>query len=535
MACNVKDISAGDQFVFLLLDNNKTKIINYNESQTTPSINEDENKDIISIYAAQENIGTIISDATTTTFTAVQGAFFSPRIISINNLPPGLKVSGNFKPVAQNEIVYKENVITSIPRALTGLISGQGPLFKKYKNIFIDQPGVSGIFGSGDYNGDRTAELDGNNLTGAIAVSIKKNHALAILNNQKITGWGDNTYNKASDGNNLTGVIAVRAGNEHSLALLANNRVTGWGDNTSNQALGGNNLTGVIGISAGISNSLALLANNRVTGWGNDDDNQTSLGNDLTGVIGISAGVYHSLALLANNRVTGWGDDTYGQALGGESLTGVIDISAGGGHSLALLANNRVTGWGYNEYGQAIGGNNLTGVIGISAGVYHGLALLNNGKVTGWGLNTNRQLSTLSSLTGVVNISAGISTNMFILKESIRKIPFPGPEPLQLTGNLTGFGITGYINGITGYTTELISVNKITGFNTGYESIVYSISGKAILPGVYNSSIVIDELGNNSRYVERYINFLVPNNQIFPLIYKVFGGASLGFIDKKLT
>ena len=535
MACNVKDISAGDQFVFLLLDNNKTKIINYNESQTTPLINENQNKDIISISAGRENIGTIVSDETTTTFTEVQGTFFSPRIISINNLPPGLKASGNFKPVAENETIYKENVIISIPRALTGLISGQGPLFKNYKNIFIDQPGISGVFGSGDYNGDRTVELDGNNLTGAIAVSIKKNHALALLNNQKITGWGEDTYNKASNGNNLTGVIAISAGSEHSLALLANNKVTGWGNNTLNQALGGNNLTGVIAISAGISNSLALLANNKVTGWGDDDDDQTSLGNNLTGVIAISAGAYHSLALLANNKVTGWGGNAYGQALIGNNLTGVIAVSAGGGHSLALLKNNKVTGWGYDEYGQALGGNNLTGVSGISAGPYHSLAVLNNGKVTGWGLNTNKHLSHLSSLAGAVYISAGVSTNMFILKQSIRKIPFPGPEPLEITGNLTGFGITGYINGITGYTTQLISVNQITGFNTGYESIIYSITGKAVLPGSYNTSIVIDELGNNSRYVERYINFLVPNDRRFPMIYKVCGGASLGFVDKKLT
>jgi alpha-tubulin suppressor-like RCC1 family protein len=535
MACNVKDISAGDQFVFLLLDNNKTKIINYNESQIIPSVNEDENNDIISISAGSSSIGTIKNNAIITTSEQVAGTFFSPRIISINNLPPGLKASGNFKTVAQNEIVYKENVIISIPRALTGLISGQGPLFKKYKNIFIEQPGVSGVFGSGDYNGDRTAELDGNNLTGAIAVSIKKNHALAILNNQKITGWGDDTYSKASNGNSLTGVIAVSLGSEHSLALLANNKVTGWGNNTSNQAFGGNDLTGVIGISAGISNSLALLANNKVTGWGDDDDNQTSLGNNLTGVIGISAGVYHSLALLANNKVTGWGGNIYDQALGGNNLTGVIAVSAGGGHSLALLANNKVTGWGYDEYGQALGGNNLTGVVNISAGIQHSLALLNNGKVTGWGLNTNQHLSHLNSLTGVTYISAGLSTNMFILKESIRKIPFPGPEPLQLTGNLTGFGITGYINGITGYTTQLVTVSQITGFNTGYESIIYNITGKLILPGVYNSSIVIDELGNDSRYVERYLTFTVPNDKRFPTIFKVCGGASLGFVDKVLT
>ena len=536
MACDIIDVAAGSGFAVLLLNNKKINIVNYNENNSIPTINQNENNNIISISAGQKNIATIVSDATITSFSQIAGIFFSPRIISISNLPPGLKLSGNLGPIKENEIVYKQNEPVKIPLALTGLVPSQGPLFKKYKDIFSYGIGISGVFGSGDFNGYQSAAKDGNNLTGITAISLGYNHGLAILNKDKtITGWGDDTYSKASNGNNLTGAISISAGQDHNLALLANGRITGWGLNTSGQALSGNNLTGVIGIAVGQNHSLALLGNGKVTGWGDDLYQKTFGGNSLTGVIGIAAGQNHSLALLANGRVTGWGNNLYGQALSGNNLTGVIGISAGPNYNLALLANKKITGWGDNLYGKALSGNNLTGVSNISAGVYHGLALLDNGKVTGWGLNTNRQLSTLSSLTGVVSISAGYQTNLFLLKQSIITIASQGTEPLNITGNLTGFGITGNINGITGYTTQLVYVDKITGLNTGYEGLIYNITGKAILPGSYNTYIVIDELGNNSRYVERYINFLVPNNQRFPMLYKVCGGASLGFVDKKLT
>jgi len=189
-------------------------------------------------------------------------------------------------------------------------------------------------------------------------ISTQNSFSMALFNNGTITGWGNNSFGQASGttGNvsswsqtplsKLTGVININAGNSFGLALLNNQTVTGWGNDFYGQASSGLNLTGVINISAGESHSLALLANGKVTGWGDNTYGQALGGNNLTGVIDISAGWDHNLALLSNGKVTGWGDNSYGQALNGNSLTGATGISAGKNHSLVILNNKNVTGFG---------------------------------------------------------------------------------------------------------------------------------------------------------------------------------------------
>ena len=134
MACDAIDIAAGAEFSVILLNNKKVDIVNYNENNLIPTINDNENNDIIGISAGLANIGTIVNDATISSISNTTATFFSPRIISISNLPPGLKLSGNLQPIQENEIVYKQNAIVKIPLALTGLVPAQGPLFKKYKD-----------------------------------------------------------------------------------------------------------------------------------------------------------------------------------------------------------------------------------------------------------------------------------------------------------------------------------------------------------------------------------------------------------------
>jgi alpha-tubulin suppressor-like RCC1 family protein len=387
---------------------------------------------------------------------------------------------------------------------------------------------------------------------------------IAILNeNNKITGWGANLYGERLDQiqSFATGIKNASIKGFHTLVLFNDNKISGFGLNIYGQATNGNSLTGVSAVSAGGNHSLALLDNGKVTGWGDNNNSQVSgttgfydwnstpVG-QITGVTKIAAGLYHNFALLNNKIITGWGNNIYGKITGGYNLTGVVNISAGENHSIALLANGKVTGWGDNSYGQISGGilnyanwnstpvGILTGVIDISAGYNHNLALLDNGKVTGWGLNSDRQIFNISStslLTGVYGISAGLNHSLFALKLSNVSTESFSTNPLQISGNITGFGITGYNVGITGYTTDFYYGSIPNGFNTGYSFIQYSISGTPTLPGTYNTYLLIDELGNNTRFAERYISFVVPNDKRFPTLYKVCGGATLGFIDKRLT
>ena len=138
-------------------------------------------------------------------------------------------------------------------------------------------------------------------------------------------------------------------------------------------------------------------------------------------------------------------------------------------------------------------------------------------------------------MTGVTKISAGYNHSLFALKAPIVKTFFPGNDPTQITGNLTGFGITGSGIAVTGYSYQIVYLPKPVGINQNYEYISYTIEGTPTLPGTYNTYLLIDELGNDIEYVERYISFVIPNDKRFPTLYKVCGGASLGFIDKRLT
>jgi alpha-tubulin suppressor-like RCC1 family protein len=279
-------------------------------------------------------------------------------------------------------------------------------------------------------------------------------HSFLIRNDGTVFGWGDNTEGQLTNNLNsndangeftgnwnntiigkFTGIKKISTNYLHTLAILSDDKITGWGANDEGQAVGttgfndsnylftGNwsntpvgRLSGISEISAGAYHSLAIrnINGGTVTGWGDNISGQASRGNNLTGIIGISAGGYHSLAIrnISGGLVTGWGDNDYLQSSRGNNLTGVRMVSAGHLHSFALLNNGRVTGWGWNDDGQVAGIRNLNNISGIftgnwnntpvgqligvksiHAGWFHTLALLQNNKITGWGFNNVGQIS----------------------------------------------------------------------------------------------------------------------------------------------
>jgi len=297
------------------------------------------------------------------------------------------------------------------------------------------------------------ASISGDNLTGVVSISAGENHALALFYNRTISGWGNNTYNKASLGNILTGVTGISAGSGHSLAVLINNTVTGWGSN-ENQQVSGTSIN---------------------TTW-----NLTPPGR-LTNVSKVSAGGIHSIALLTVGTITGWGDNSYGQVSGTTSpvsnwsstpvgaLSNITQISAGREHTLALFSNGKVTGWGNNNYGQIAGivsysnwnqtpVSILTGVTKISAGNYHSVALLNNGIITGWGNNDYGQsISDLCLKTGIndcISKAPNCSPTGFEVQDGFDSLgcpkykcapcnPAPNCGPESFGSNITGYNSNG--------------------------------------------------------------------------------------------
>jgi alpha-tubulin suppressor-like RCC1 family protein len=280
----------------------------------------------------------------------------------------------------------------------------------------------------------------------------------------------------------LSQVGGVAAGGAFSLALLHNQTVRAWGNNSSGQ-LGNDSTTNspipvpvcevaepscseahrlskVVAVAAGANFSLALLENGTVRAWGNNSSGQ--LGNDsttnsripvpvcaiaerpcseahyLSGVVAIAAGSNFSLALLKNGTVRAWGNNSSGQ-LGNDStinsripvpvcaiaetsckeehyLGGASAIAAGASHSLALLAGGTERAWGNDSSGQ-LGNDSTTnssipvpvcaiaetsckeehylgGVTAIAAGRSFSLALLKTDTAMSWGENAFGQLGT---------------------------------------------------------------------------------------------------------------------------------------------
>ena len=338
-----------------------------------------------------------------------------------------------------------------------------GPLWAWGKN-------TAGQLGNGLTTTTATP-VEVSSLTRVRQLAVGYDYSMALLEDRTVRTWGTNVHGSLGDGTSagayrtlpsggplLTGVKAIAAGYYHALVLMQDNTMQGWGLNANGQVGDQTkvtprlmpvpvlNLAGVQAIAAGWHFSLALLEDTTVRAWGYNHVGQ--LGNNTTtdslipvrvlsqngevlrNVKKISCGAYHSLALLEDGTVWAWGYGYWGQ-LGnkrrdnlssagpvldrdGNRLGGVKDISAGPYHALALLKDNgKVVAWGHNEEGQLGNiqyttnardfaaeviddGRALTDVTAICAtgadNTEHSIALLRNGVVLGWGLNNFSQL-----------------------------------------------------------------------------------------------------------------------------------------------
>ena len=170
-------------------------------------------------------------------------------------------------------------------------------------------------------------------LTGVSAIAAGGNFALALLNGETVDAWGGDEYGQLgvpglevefSDVpvavGSLTGVTGVAAGSGHALALLGNGTVKGWGRDNVGQlgnattkafqespvAVSG--LSGGAAVAAGGSDSAALLTGGSAMSWGSNE--WGTLGNGTTGspstvpvpvtglsqIAGLSLGSAHMLA-----------------------------------------------------------------------------------------------------------------------------------------------------------------------------------------------------------------------------------------------
>ncbi len=259
----------------------------------------------------------------------------------------------------------------------------------------LPQTGGTICWGDDTYGelGDGTSN-DGvvQNLSGSVqAIVAGGNHTCAIVSGA-VRCWGKGADGQLGFGtpylNKTTPVpvytpspaTALALGAGHTCALLQDETVNCWGDNSYGQVgvgtkiLAEDSATAVAGISnaiaiaAGDYFSCAVLADNTARCWGYNGKGQLGDGtNDMqfspTTVLGlnhvtsIAAGTSHTCALITDGTVRCWGDNSMGQVGDGTGinrlnsvavvgLANVTAISAGGEHTCALLADATVWCWG---------------------------------------------------------------------------------------------------------------------------------------------------------------------------------------------
>ncbi len=136
----------------------------------------------------------------------------------------------------------------------------------------------------------------------AVAISSGNSHTCALLDDKSVSCWGNNGNGRLGDGTTTkrntptltsafgTGrtVIAVSSGGYHSCALLDDQSVSCWGDNSNGQLGDG-------------------TTNNRYT-----PTPISSFGAGKSS-IGISLGTAHTCSLLDDTSVSCWGDGSHGE------------------------------------------------------------------------------------------------------------------------------------------------------------------------------------------------------------------------------
>ena len=249
----------------------------------------------------------------------------------------------------------------------------------------------------------------------ALQVTAGRYYSCVLLDDKSIKCWGYNATGQLGYGDNdnrtapeATATVnlgsdktakQVVAGNNFACAILNDDTVKCWGDDSYGQ-LGD-------GQSGGSQN--APHATNTV-----------NLGQ---GAKFLAVLWYHVCAILNDNSLKCWGSDYYGQLGRGESSnrvptphsvslgqnTTVVDVAVGLDHTCVILNDNTVKCWGRNDYGQLGYGNttdtnappSATVDLGqgrtarsLSLGRNHSCALLDDYTVKCWGQHSQGSLGT---------------------------------------------------------------------------------------------------------------------------------------------
>jgi len=228
------------------------------------------------------------------------------------SLTPSYNFKRNTEAYAYTNFPLNVKAIFDSYKYLTGTFSDLGDNF--LENTGIISGSLTGYDYSLDLTGVSSRNIINNENLNTIKDSVVKvevlasNNVLALLNDGKITGWGNNQsgvlYGKidyvgdwsGSLVGKLTNIKDIKCKNNACLALINGGKITGWGNNEFGKIYGTDKYNNQSNIFTGLLTATKLYS--------------------LTGITGIELGENHAVFFKNNGSLISWGDNTSGQVAG---------------------------------------------------------------------------------------------------------------------------------------------------------------------------------------------------------------------------
>lgn len=333
---------------------------------------------------------------------------------------------------------------------------------------------------------------DGNMLDGGDVKCWGYNYDGQVGNSESLPGTSASTPALAT-----TGAIKIVLSSNHTCALLANQTVKCWGDNTltklgfgtGDQSVPGviPGITTAIDISANYYHTCVLLSNQTVQCFGN----YTAAATGLTQVESIVSAHRSTCALLTNKTIRCWGEGGSGELGNSASsnsfastvaVTGINDavkLVAGMSNYCAQMTDLSYRCWGLNDNGQLGNGtisthinspvslsvvNNLN-INHLGLGARHTCALMNNESINCWGQKSNNALGSNELLYKMMPVKLNTPTNLASIAVSFG-------DTFAVDGNGLGFQWGSGYNPFPAYSelpiggTILDNLSFVSGVNT---------------------------------------------------------------------
>ena len=224
-----------------------------------------------------------------------------------------------------------------------------------------------------------------------VQVSAGLNHALALTDEGKVVTWGNDRLGLANiplEVKDATDIKQIAAGYQVSFVVTESGNIYYWGNPNALTISIPEELQGQVDkVVLNLTTAFVLTKDGRVVMLSNSATPFANIPEEIQGnVVDIAANDRAVAAVTSDGQVYVWGTNDYGLFEVPEEVQGKAAAIAGGRfHFTVLTTDKTVVSWGNDTYGQS-SAPALTNVSSIDSGYFQSYAIDENGNLTGWGL-----------------------------------------------------------------------------------------------------------------------------------------------------